>query len=66
MYEELRNDIIKAIAEYYGIDADVNSYDWNAGCTICGNDGEYNWLTLRNVLKAIDGVIEDIAYNLDD
>ena len=66
MYKEIKNDIIDAIADYYRIESDPNSYEWQAGATILGADGEYRWLTLSDVLSAIDGVIENIAYNFDD
>lgn len=66
MYDEIKNKIINAIADYYHINNDEYSYEWTAGCTICGDDHEYRWLTLGNVLEAIDDVLGDIAYNVDD
>ena len=64
MYEEIKNEFIKALADYYHIEADVNSYDFNSGCTVYGDDHEYRWLTLSNVIDALDEALENIAYNL--
>lgn len=52
----MRDEIIKALANHFHINTDINSYDWNSGCTICGNDGEYRWLTLREIVEVVDDV----------
>ena len=54
-----RHEVIEALANYFQIDIPMGgdlsgSYDWCAGCTISGNDGEYRWLTLENVVDALD------------
>ena len=59
----VKEQIIKALAEYYAIDE--NSCDWEMGATILGDDGEYRWLTLNNVVEALEEVIEEIEYNLN-
>lgn len=51
-----RKEIIERLAEYFGIDPDENgeydldSYDWQAGCSM-GYGGI--WLTLANVVEAL-------------
>lgn len=57
----LREEVIEAIANYYRITTDTDDYDWNSGCTVRGDDGEYRWMTFNNVLEAIEeaGVLED-------
>ena len=49
-----KEELIEALAVYFQIDEDIDGYDWNSGCTICGNDGEYRWLTLSNVVEALE------------
>lgn len=56
-----KREVIMALAEYFGVDVpqDIRrDYEWNSGCSF-GNGGE--WLTLANVVKALDN-----AYLLDD
>lgn len=56
-----KKEVIMALAEYFGVDMpkDINrDYAWNSGCSMSGSD---NWLTLANVVEALDS-----AYLLDD
>lgn len=49
-----KNEVIEALANYFGVDIpdDINrDYDWNSGCSMRGSD---NWLTLANVVDALD------------
>ncbi len=52
-----RNEIIRRLAEYYGIEPDeetgeynLDDYDWQAGCSM-GIGGR--WLCLANVVEAL-------------
>ena len=49
-----KEEFIKAIAEYFCITEDTNDYDWNSGCTIYGDDGEHRWMTLSNIMDALE------------
>ena len=57
-----RTEVIEALADYFGVDIPTNihrDYDWNSGCSMSGTSD--NWLTLANVVDALDR-----AWLLDD
>ena len=59
-----RAEVINALADYFQVKPQKGDYfsgDWVCGCTILGDDGEYRWLTLENVIEALDR-----AWLLDD
>ena len=50
-----RTEVIEALADYFGVDVpkDIHrDYDWNSGCSMRGSSD--NWLTLANVVEALD------------
>lgn len=49
-----RETFIETIANYYHISKDTKDGDWTGGCTIAGDDREYRWLTLSNILEALE------------
>ncbi len=54
-----KSELIETLAEYFCITDDIRSYDWQSGCTICGDNGEYRWLTLANIVDALEWHLED-------
>ena len=52
-----KREVIMALAEYFNLDVPENwddlchSYAWTSGCSVRGSD---NWLTLENVINALD------------
>lgn len=62
-----RNEIVEAVADYYGIDYDDidkkdngdydirNDYNFQAGCSM----GNGTWLNLESVVKCIESILED-------
>lgn len=59
-----KSEVIEALADYFKLDVPSNidcDGDWISGATILGNDGEYRWMTLANIIEALDR-----AWLLDD
>lgn len=52
-----RDEIIEALATYYHISP--NSPSFLMGSTVLGSDGEYRWLTLNNVVEALEDLCEE-------
>lgn len=58
---KIRDEIIEALAEAYGIEPedggyDLDDYDWRSGCG--GFHGDYTWLSLKNVVEVLAGALE--------
>lgn len=58
-----KDEMIEALADYFGIDVPEKEngrycwdYDWESGCSF-GNLGP--WLTLKNVVYALEDYCED-------
>lgn len=49
-----KEDIIEALAEYYGVGTNTDSYEWNAGCYKNGK-----WFSLNDVVEALLPLCED-------
>lgn len=56
-----REELIDALASYYHIES--NGSQFQGGCTILGKDGEYRWLTLENVVEALEDYCEEDDYD---
>lgn len=54
-----REELITALADYFHINEDTRSFEWQGGCTIPGEDGEYRWLTLVNVIEALEDYLDE-------
>lgn len=54
-----RNEIMEYVADYFGIenDGNIDSYTWNAGCSI--ESSKDKWLTLAEVVECIENLIDD-------
>ena len=53
-----RDELIEAIAEYFHISDDLDSFEWVSGATIRGEDGEYRWMTLANIVEAVEDLLD--------
>lgn len=70
-----RNEMIEALAEYFGAELkekdngeyDITGYDWEAGCYMGVENswGENEWLSLRNVVFALEDLCEEDDENWD-
>ena len=70
MKEKNREMVMEALANYYNIEPDedgeydINSYDWQSGCSFHGSD---RWLTLSDIVYCMEDFIEDeLIYELED
>lgn len=57
--DDLREEVVQGVAEYYGIEPDeegkynLNDYEWQAGCYIRNG----HWLSLADVVACIMDIV---------
>lgn len=70
-----RTEMIEALATYFKIEPnenweyDFNSMDWQGGCyidTYHNGETEYVWLSLANVVEALEDYCDDDDDDYDD
>lgn len=69
MKEKIREMVMEALANYFGIEPDedgtydINSYDFTSGCYL----NRDQWLSLKEIVYCMEDFIEDeLIYELED